>query len=285
MAPEPRITVVTPSFNQARYLEETIRSVIQQSYANYEYIIMDGGSTDESVEIIKKYERHIAYWVTEKDRGPADAIAKGFAKATGSILAWINSDDAYEPGAFEKVAAAFAKDERADVIYGNTYWVNGEGSVLAEKRQTPFSKIGYLYGGSDLQQPAMFWKRSLYDRAGGLDIQFRAAFDTDLFYRFIDRGARFRHIDAFLARFRLHSEQISDVLLQTAKKEVHAIRSRHLRFPARSIPGIGLRNLARLQRIFWYVWQGDFLWLLSRIPDRAKSKFLNEAAGPRSRWF
>ena len=142
-------------------------------------------------------------------------------------------------------------------MYGNTRWVDREGKVLAEKRQTPFSKLGYLYGGADLQQPATFWRRSLFDKSGGLDPSFRAAFDTDLFYRFIQQGARFRYIDAFVANFRVHSEQISDVFLATARKEVELIRSRHLRFPARSIPGIALRNLGRLQRICWYVWQGD----------------------------
>jgi glycosyltransferase involved in cell wall biosynthesis len=285
LAAEPLISVVTPTFNQVRYLEGTIRSVIQQGYPKCEYIIIDGGSTDGSIEIIKRYEKYLSYWVSEKDRGPADAIAKGFAKATGSILGWLNSDDVYEPGSLEKVAAAFAADKQADVIYGNTYWIDSDSRILAEKRQTPFSKIGFQYGGADLQQPATFWKRSIFDRSGGLDAQFRAAFDMDLFFRFIQHGARFRHIDAFLASFRVHSDQISDVLVDTARKEVQSIRARYLRFPVQSVPGIGLRNLARLQRIFWYAWQGDLLWLLSRIPDRARSRVLNEGAGPRSRWM
>jgi glycosyltransferase involved in cell wall biosynthesis len=285
MKDQPRITVVTPSFNQGHFLEETICSVVGQGYPNLEYIVIDGGSTDLSVEIIRKHEKSIAYWVSEKDQGPVDAIGKGFRKATGSILAWLNSDDFYQPGVLDKIAAAFLADERNDVVYGNTYWVDREGKVLAEKRQTPFSKLGYLYGGADLQQPATFWRRHLFEKSGGLDPSFRAAFDTDLFYRFIKQGARFKHIDAFLASFRVHSEQISDVLLATARKEVELIRSRHLRYPARSIPGIALRNLGRLQRIWWYVWQGDLPWMLSRVPDRLKSRAVNEATGPRSKWI
>jgi len=285
MNEQPRISVVTPSFNQGHFLEETIRSVLDQGYPNLEYIVIDGGSTDRSVDIIRKHEKSIAYWVSEKDQGPADAIGKGFRKASGSILAWLNSDDVYQPGSLDKIAKAFQEDQQSDVIYGNLYWVDSNGEKVAEKRQTPFSKLGYLYGGADLQQPATFWRRSLFERSGGLDPSFRAAFDTDLFYRFIEKGARFKYIDAFLASFRIHSEQISDVLLTTARKEVELIRSRHLRYPARSIPGIALRNLGRLQRICWYVWQGDLPWLLSRVPDRLKSRVVTEATGPRSKWI
>jgi glycosyltransferase involved in cell wall biosynthesis len=280
----PKITIVTTSFNQGHFIEETMRSVINQGYPNLEYIVIDGGSKDSSVDIIRKYEASLAYWVSEKDRGPADAIAKGFKRATGSIIAWLNSDDVYQPGSLAKAAAAFNADPNVDVVYGNCYWMDREGHVLAEKRQTPFSAVGFKYGGADLQQPATFWKRDLYERCGGLDPDFRAAFDMDLFFRFIDHHAKFKHIDDFLASFRVHSEQISDVLLATAKKEVELIRSRHLRYPVLSVPGRILRNIGRLQRIFWYTWQGDLPWMLSRIPDRWKSRFGNEAAGPRSKW-
>src|SRR5579884_4008024 len=116
----PKVTVVTPSFNQAEYLEETIRSVLLQGYSDLEYIIIDGGSSDASVAIIGKYEPYLAYWVSEKDHGAADAIGKGFQRATGSILAWLNSDDVYRPGALQKVAAAFAKNSAVEVVYGNT---------------------------------------------------------------------------------------------------------------------------------------------------------------------
>ena len=280
----PRITIVTPSYNQAHFLEQTILSVIRQGYPNLEYIVIDGGSTDGSVDVLRKYEHAISCWISEPDQGPVDAINKGFRRATGSILAWLNADDLYQPGALEGVAAAFEADESADVVYGNTYWINRDGVVLAEKRQTPFSRLGYRYGGSDLQQPATFWRRRLFEKSGGLDPHFKAAFDTELFFRFIACGARFRHVDAFFASFRVHSEQISDVLMSTARKEVELIRSRHLKYSAHSMQGAVLRNLGRLQRVLWYLRQGDFLWLISRIPDRLKSRALNEAAGPRSKW-
>ncbi len=282
---QPRITVVTPSYNQAQFLEETIRSVVMQGYPNLEYMVIDAGSKDGSVDIIKKYEKYISYWISEKDRGPADAINKGFQKATGSILAYLNSDDVYQPGSLQEIALAFASDKKADVIYGNTFWTDRDGNVLAEKRQTPFSKLGYLYGGADLQQPATFWKRELHERAGGLNVEFRAAFDMDLFFRFVALGAKFKHVPKFLATYRIHSGQISDVLWTTAQKEVQIIRSKYVPYPVRSFRGKLLRNVGRIQRILWYIRQGDLPWLIGRIPDRVKSRSANVPAGPRSKWI
>src|SRR5262245_18148527 len=156
----PRISVVTPSYNQGRFVEQTIRSVLNQNYPNLEYIIIDGASQDESPEIIKKYECDLAFWVSEKDAGAADAIRKGFKVATGSILAYLNSDDLYLPGALRTIASTF-NEGQTDVAYGNTYWVDTEGKRIGERRQTPFVPTGYLYGGFDLQQPATFWSRQI----------------------------------------------------------------------------------------------------------------------------
>src|SRR4051794_19575372 len=114
----PRISIVTPSFNQAKFLEQTMDSVLSQGYPNLEYIVMDGGSTDRSVEIIRRYEKHLAYWVSEKDEGAADAIARGFQRATGTIMAYLNSDDTYLPDALNTIAEAM-RDPAVDVVYGN----------------------------------------------------------------------------------------------------------------------------------------------------------------------
>jgi glycosyltransferase involved in cell wall biosynthesis len=281
----PRITVVTPSYNQAMFLEETIRSVLLQAYPNLEYVVMDGGSTDGSREIIRKYEKHLAYWTSAKDAGASDAIKKGFERATGSLFAYLNSDDVYLPDALHQIEAGF-RQKAADIVYGNMYWMDREGKIVGERRQTPFSRIGYLYGGADLMQPATFWTAEIYRKAGGMDPSFQFAFDMDLFARFMASGAKFAHIRQFVASFRMHSAQKSDVINESGRRETNLIRERHARFPVQSVFGRLLRSFARIQRMMWYLRQGDLLWLIGRIPDRVKSHTsAARPVGPRSKWM
>ncbi|GAG62509.1 unnamed protein product [marine sediment metagenome] len=137
----PRISVITPSYNQGRFLEKTILSVLNQNYPNLEYIIIDGGSTDESINIIKKYENYIDYWVSEKDRGQADALNKGFKKATGDIIGWQNSDDIYLPSVFLKIAELFKQNPKIDIIYGNRFDIDEDNNIIGESIFTKFSRI------------------------------------------------------------------------------------------------------------------------------------------------
>ena len=281
----PSISIVTPSYNQAAFLEETIRSVLLQGYPNLEYIVMDGGSTDGSLEIIKKYEKHLTYWTSQKDAGPADAIRKGFERAKGSILAYLNSDDLYRPGAIHCLINRL-KTAGADVVYGNTYWIDDQSRILAERRQTPFSRFAYLYGGADLQQPATFWTQQIYRKVGGMDTSFICAFDTDLFARFASGGARFSHIRRFVACARMQQAQLTEVRFETTVEETNKIRGRHASVPVRSPAGSVLRIIGRMQRLAWYLLQGDALWLIGRIPDRLRARTrAATATGPRSKWF
>lgn len=280
----PRVTVVTASFNQGIFLEETIRSVLLQGYPNLEYIVMDGGSTDSSVDIIKKYQKHLAYWTSEKDRGAADAIRKGFDRSTGTILAYLNSDDTYAPGALDTIVRVMA-NPHVDVAYGNLYWIDGPGKTLGEQRQTPFSRLGYLFGGATLQQPATFWKRDLYLNCGGVTASFRFAFDTDLFFRFAVRHARFKHVNQFVASFRIHSESKSSNDFEICSRELAQLRKQYLPFPFYSVRARCVRALTRLQRTFWYAAQGDLLWLFSRIPDRIRATQSQGIVGPRGKWL
>jgi glycosyltransferase involved in cell wall biosynthesis len=281
----PRISIVTPSYNQGFFIEETIRTVLLQGYPDLDYIVMDGGSTDGSVEVIRKYEKFIASWTSARDAGAADAIRKGFERATGSIYAYLNSDDLLLPGALNRIAGAFAQT-KADVVYGNLHWMDRGSNLIGERRQTPFSRIGYIYGGADLPQPATFWTADVYRRCGGIDPAFHFAFDMDLFARFMASGARFAHTRQFLASFRLHPEQKSDAINRTGREETNEIRKRYAKFPVKSIPGTLLRNAGRLQRIWWYVMQGDLPWLIGRIPDRVLSHTHKaQPVGPRSKWM
>ena len=278
----PRISVVTPSYNQGKFIEDTIQSVLNQGYPNLEYIIMDGGSTDGSVDIIRRYEKHLAYWVSEKDSGASSAIARGFSRSTGTILAYLNSDDLYLPGALHAIAEAM-KGPGIDVAYGNTYWIDSSGNILGERRQTPFLRMGYLYGGSDLQQPATFWKRDLYVRCGGMDQSYLFAYDIDLFTRFAIHRARFKHVKQLVASFRIHPESKSSNQLDICERELRRLRQDHLPFPFQSIRARCVRNVTRIQRTLWYTVQGDLLWLLGRIPDRIRARNALEIAGPRAR--
>jgi hypothetical protein len=247
--------------------------------------VMDGGSTDSSVEIIKKYEKHLAYWTSEKDAGAADAIRKGFQRATGSILAYLNSDDLYLPGAVHRLVKKL-QAAKADVVYGNTYWIDDQSNVLAERRQTPFSRVAYLYGGADLQQPATLWTSHIYQTAGGIDPLFHCAFDTDLFARFAAKGAKFSHTRHLVACARVQHAQKTELLFDTCRKETENVRARHASIPVQSFAGTALRNIGRMQRLFWYLIQGDALWLLRRIPDRMRAGTgAGTATGPRSKWI
>ena len=277
-----RITVVTPSFNQAQFLDQTIDSVLSQGYPNLEYIIIDGGSTDGSPDIIRRYEKHLAYWISEKDRGPADALAKGFSRGTGAILAYLNSDDIYLPGSLEAIADVMS-DPAVDVAYGNMYWIDTTGCIIGEQRQTPFIPMGYLYGGATLQQPATFWKRDLYTQCGGIDASYHFAYDTDLFVRFAVRGARFKHVNRFVASFRIHSQSKSSTEFDLCRRELERLRQAYLPFPFHSLRARCVRAMTTLRRSFWYATQGDLLWLLRRIPDRIRARRAQDIVGPRGR--
>ncbi|HYR84137.1 MAG TPA: glycosyltransferase family 2 protein [Terriglobia bacterium] len=278
----PRISIVTPSYNQVGFIERTIQSVLDQDYPNLEYIIIDGGSTDGAVDVIRRYEKHLAYWVSEKDNGAADAIGKGFAKAAGEIFAYLNSDDLYLPGALRAVAETM-QDPSVDVAYGNTYWIDHRDALIAEQRQTPFMAMGYLYGGSTLQQQSTFWRSDLYRKCGGMDATFGFAFDTDLFFRFVSSKARFRFVNKFLASFRIHPASKSSNDEVICRRDLKRLREKHLPFPYNSFRGSCVRTLSRLHRTLWYARQGDLAWLLGRIPDRIRAWNAPGIVGPRGR--
>ena len=278
----PRITVVTPSYNQGKFIEQTIRSVLDQEYPNLEYIIIDGGSNDESVDVIRRYQKHLAYWVSEKDRGAADAISKGFARATGDIFAYLNSDDLYLPGTLHAIASVM-RDPAISVAFGNMYWMDADGNTIGERRQTRFTRLGYLFGGSDLMQPATFWRRDLYLKCGGIDSSYRFTFDTDLFFRFALQGARFQHVNKFLASFRIHphSKSSNDEVICVA--ELQRLRQKYQPFPHKSLRARSVRIATWAYRSMCYALQGDLFWLIGRIPDRARAPWASEIVGPKGR--
>jgi len=208
----PRLTVVTPSFNQADFLEETIRSVLDQGYPNLEYIIIDGGSTDGSVEIIRRYADHLAYWVSEPDGGQSVAINKGLARATGDWLAWLNSDDLYLPGALQRVALEVLADAGLDWIVGPILVTDQTLAPLWEfaPRCPARSWLDFVCTkdrfGTALPQPGTFWSRRAWERAGSLDETLHYAMDHDYWGRLAHLGFRPYCLDSPLAVIRRHPE-------------------------------------------------------------------------------
>lgn len=205
----PRISIVTPNYNKKDFLERTILSVLSQGYPNLEYIVIDGGSTDGSVEIIKKYEKDLAYWVSEPDNGMYQAIKKGFEHTTGEIMAWINSDDMYHPNALFTVAQIFSD-------LPNVSWLVGAQTHYDEKSRTVkaapsiyFNHRSFLMGFYRwIQQETTFWRRSLYDKAGGVKTDYRLAGDFDLWVRF-SRHEKLFITDALIGGFRHSKDQLS----------------------------------------------------------------------------
>ena len=197
----PRVSIVTPSFNQGRFLEETIRSVLLQGYPDLEYIVIDGGSADQSVEIIQKYEEWLAYWVSEKDSGQAHAINKGFSHATGEICAYLNSDDVFLPNALRDIASFFAKDSEAALAYGDCQIID-EGSRVSDLWVAPEFDLQELLFRCYIAQPASFWQRSRMSTVGGFNAEMHYAFDYEMWLRMAAAGQTLAPAPFLLAQHR-----------------------------------------------------------------------------------
>jgi glycosyltransferase involved in cell wall biosynthesis len=199
----PKVTVITPSFNQGRFLEETIRSVVLQNYTNLEYIIIDGGSTDESVEIIRHYEPWISHWVSEADDGQADALNKGFDRASGEFLCWLNADDVIYQGFIAHRVEEFSVRPQIDMIYGDVHsgWDNDTRGVL---RGEPLSFLDMLRTlRVSIPQQSSMWRKTVVDRVGGLDPRWHVVLDREFFLR-IARHSRIEYIPGTCGYFRQH---------------------------------------------------------------------------------
>lgn len=205
MAEKPLVSIITPSFNQAAYLEETIQSVLGQTYPRIEYLLVDGGSQDGSLEIIRKYEGKLAHWVSEKDKGQTDAINKGFALARGEFLAWLNSDDTLLPEAVEEAVAYLQEHPEIGLVYGDANYIDEKSRVIGKfpAAQTDLPKLrrGYVH----IPQQASFFRKALWDRVGPLDDSFFFAMDYDLWVRLAQK-APLSYTPKAWAAFRLHDD-------------------------------------------------------------------------------
>lgn len=208
---QPLVSIVTPSYNQAKFLRATIESVLGQTYPNIEYIVIDGGSTDGSVDLIREYADRLAYWVSEPDQGQTDAINKGFAKASGQYMAWLNSDDTYEPEAVAEAVAFLQAHPEVGLVYGDANFIDEHGRPIGRfpAAQTDYQRLrrGYVH----IPQQSAFWRAELWQQVGPLDPQMYFAMDYDLWVRLAEIS-ELRYLRKTWANFRLHgaSKTIQD---------------------------------------------------------------------------
>lgn len=217
------VSIVTPSYNQARFLPLTIRSVLEQEYPHIEYLVMDGGSTDGSVDVIGQYQDRLAYWVSEPDNGQANAVNRGWQRSQGEILAWINSDDTYEAGAVSAIVEIFRRHPEIDVVTGDCQVIDAEGNVLHCLPSGNFD-IHALLAGNSLPQQGVFCRRSAVEAAGWLDSELHYVFDWALWLKLWLNGARFYHLPRTVANFRVWGQA------KTASDTVGASLSGGVRF-------------------------------------------------------
>ena len=202
-----QISVVMPSYNQALFIEDSIKSILSQSYINFEVIIVDGFSTDGTIEILKKYEKNekIKKIIIEKDHGQADALCKGFKYCTGDILCWLNSDDLYEVNAFKRVVEMFRQNPCIDVLNGELEVIDERSNWVAMWPRKIITNQQWMHYPQTIGQPSTFFTSKIYRKVGGINPNYNYAMDYDLFLRFAIANARFEYVNHSLAKFRVHN--------------------------------------------------------------------------------
>jgi glycosyltransferase involved in cell wall biosynthesis len=256
-----KISIVTPSFNQARYLERTIHSVLDQDYSNIEYIIIDGGSTDGSVDIIKKYASKLAYWVSEPDTGQANAINKGLRLTTGEWVAWQNSDDIFYPGALSQFAKACEGETGLDLMIGNMNLIDENDGLLRHMKYVTPSYRSLLAEGMVLTNQAAFWRRDLHAKIGFMDESLDCGFDYEWFLRVLGKCGRAKHVNRTWGGLRMHADTKTSNLQSVFSTDYARILSgREISSP--------VKKMYQLRRLILTLAQGEFSYAARGLKDR-----------------
>jgi len=260
----PKISIITPSYNQAQFLERSILSVLNQNYPNLEYIIIDGGSTDGSVDIIRQYEKYLAYRISEPDRGQSHALNKGFEIATGEIFGWLNSDDLYMPDAFNIACKALKDHPLIKIVFGDYFNIDAEDKFICKEYAFDFSRFHFLYEGFHLNAQSMFWRKDIHQRFGKFDEHLYRTMDYDMILRFglQEKDKTFLRIPVPLGCFRRHEQQKTKGFDKIVEEEHRLIAQKNnckLKF---TTLGRLLRLLFRLRRAYWYLKRGGIDYLM-----------------------
>ena len=255
----PKISIIVPSFNQADYLSACLDSIIMQDYSNLEIIVMDGRSTDGSLEIIKNYTDQLAYWQSESDGGQTAAIISGFEQANGELLTWLNSDDILLPNALMRHAKAYSRHQKADVFYGDHVVIDKNGRVVEQyKHGHYYNKLAWLTMPYIAQPGTLFTKR-IWKKVGGADVSMHCVFDYDLWYRFMNANARFVHVNGAVAGFRIHDESKGAKWLSRYAAEHETLKQRY----ANRFGYSWERKVARLLLVVMQSFSGAYIHTLS----------------------
>jgi glycosyltransferase involved in cell wall biosynthesis len=265
----PKISVITPAFNHARFLEQTMRSVLDQQYPALEYWVMDGGSQDGTTDLLRRYDARLAGWVSEKDRGQCHAFNKGLARSAGDIIGWLNSDDVYLHRNLFAAADYFARHPDVDIVFADYLYMDAGGRILKRRREIPFNASIYLWTEDCYHANcAGFFRRRVFDRTGPLPENYHYSMDYDFYLRAAHAGFRFGHVHQYWAAYRLHESSKSVSFHDRQQKESAEIRARLAPHgvPAWMTPA--LRGGFRAWRILRKALIGSYLPV--RLPERVE---------------
>ena len=257
----PKVSIITPSYNQGHYIEATIRSVLAQDYPNIEYIVIDGGSKDDSVEIIRRYAERMTYWVSEKDKGHADALNKGFGRATGEILAWLNSDDIYHPGVVSEAVAYLKEHPQVGMVYADANLTDQQGAVIGKfaARQTSYQAM--LRGSVHIPQATTFWRADVWRQVGPLDLSLFFSFDYDLWVK-IAKVSEIKYLPRLWADFRMHDLGKSVKNDDVCYPDMIRVADRELGY--NPLAPLRVRAVARKLFYAWLPWRFR-TWLRNKV--------------------
>ena len=262
----PKLSIITVSFNQVEFLERTIKSVINQSYKNIEFIIIDGGSTDGSIEILKRYDKYIEYWVSEKDNGQTHGINKGFRKATGDFVCFQNSDDIFYPGAFESFVQSININTDYSLFYADHKIIDQNDNVLDMHKLMPVCYFLQVFKGPLIHNQACFWKRSIFKHIGYLDEEYNFDMDYEFFTRVLYHGYKAKYIPEYLGAFRLHANTKTSNLKDVSKIEMRQVKLhyKNLRFTTSLIPLSVGTLFGKAVKIVYHLFSLDIKYILRK---------------------